>query len=114
MRKRICLMTAALLGISLLAACDETPAEKRSDSPYYRPPTPAETACDRQGFVRGTNDYDACLERENHVARPLPPPVAAPPAGVEVFRDEYGRRYDGQGNQLDAQGHIIAPPVSKP
>lgn len=40
------------------------------------------------------------------------PPVAAQPtpsAGVEVFRDEYGFRYDGQGNRLDRNGNIISP-----
>ncbi|HZQ01968.1 MAG TPA: hypothetical protein VFB13_20655 [Reyranella sp.] len=106
-----------LLGAALFAltACnDETPAEKRADSPYYRPPTPAELACDRQGLVRGTNGYEDCLDRENHVVRALPPVVPTPPAGVQAFQDEYGNRYDGQGNRLDAQGNIIAPPVSKP
>ena len=40
------------------------------------------------------------------------PPVApqpTPPAGVEAFRDEYGFRYDGQGNRLDRNGNIISP-----
>ncbi len=40
------------------------------------------------------------------------PPVApqpTPPAGVETFRDEYGFRYDGQGNRLDRNGNIISP-----
>lgn len=32
-----------------------------------------------------------------------------PPAGVEAFRDEYGFRYDGQGNRLDRSGNIISP-----
>jgi len=40
------------------------------------------------------------------------PPVApqpTPTAGVETFRDEYGFRYDGQGNRLDRNGNIISP-----
>lgn len=40
------------------------------------------------------------------------PPVAyqpTPPAGVEAFRDEYGFRYDGQGNRIDRNGNIISP-----
>lgn len=36
-------------------------------------------------------------------------PQATPPAGVEAFRDEYGFRYDGQGNRLDRYGNIISP-----
>ena len=40
------------------------------------------------------------------------PPVApqpTPPVGVEAFRDEYGFRYDGQGNRIDRNGNIISP-----
>ena len=37
-----------------------------------------------------------------------------PPAGVQAFRDEYGFRYDGQGNRLDAQGNIISPQSTQP
>jgi hypothetical protein len=110
MRVRLSVLAVALLG---LAACEEAPADKRAGSPYYRPPTPAEAACDRQGFLRGTNDYDACIARETGQDRPLPP-VVAPEPGVQVFRDEFGNRYDALGNRLDAQGRIIAPPVTKP
>ena len=45
------------------------------------------------------------------------PPVAAQPtpsAGVEAFRDEYGFRYDGQGNRLDRNGNIISPQSTTP
>jgi hypothetical protein len=28
--------------------------------------------------------------------------------------DEYGFRYDGRGNRLDASGHVIAPPHTQP
>ena len=111
MRYRNCLLVVGVLGV---AACEQTPQERRADSPFYRAPTPAELSCDRQGFMRGTNEYDSCLERESGAPRALPPPVVTPLAGVEVFRDEFGNRYDGQGNRIDAQGRIIAPPVSRP
>ena len=26
-----------------------------------------------------------------------------------AFKDEYGFRYDSEGNRLDARGHIISP-----
>ncbi len=29
-------------------------------------------------------------------------------------KDEYGFRYDAQGNRLDAGGHVMAPPVTPP
>ncbi len=44
-------------------------------------------------------------------APPAPPP---PPAGVQAFRDEYGFRYDGQGNRLDKYGNIISPHSTQP
>jgi hypothetical protein len=40
---------------------------------------------------------------------PVVAPQPTPPAGVEAFRDEYGFRYDGQGNRLDRYGNIISP-----
>lgn len=40
---------------------------------------------------------------------PAPAYQPTPPAGVEAFRDEYGFRYDGQGNRLDRSGNIISP-----
>ena len=43
------------------------------------------------------------------------PPAPPPPAvGVEAFRDEYGFRYDGRGNRLDARGNIISPHSTTP
>ena len=35
-------------------------------------------------------------------------PMASGPRGV-AFKDEYGFRYDAQGNRLDARGNIISP-----
>jgi hypothetical protein len=42
------------------------------------------------------------------------PAATTPPAGVQAFRDEYGFRYDGQGNRVDAQGNIISPQSTRP
>jgi hypothetical protein len=42
------------------------------------------------------------------------PAAPTPPAGVQAFRDEYGFRYDGQGNRIDAQGNIISPQSTRP
>lgn len=42
------------------------------------------------------------------------PPATTPPAGVQAFRDEYGYRYDGQGNRLDRYGNIISPYSTRP
>ncbi len=32
----------------------------------------------------------------------------------EAFRDEYGFRYDAQGNRLNAQGYVISPRTTTP
>ena len=45
----------------------------------------------------------------SYATPPAPAYQATPPAGVEAFRDEYGFRYDGQGNRLDRSGNIISP-----
>jgi hypothetical protein len=42
------------------------------------------------------------------------PAATTPPAGVQAFRDEYGFRYDGQGNRIDAKGNIISPQSTRP
>ena len=110
MRKRILAIALMLAGV---AGCDSGPSQPDANSPYFRAPTPAESYCANQGLLRGSNDYMTCLERQSGVVKATPP-VIAPQAGVEVFRDEHGNRYDGLGNRLDAQGRIIGPPVSKP
>lgn len=42
------------------------------------------------------------------------PAATTPPAGVQAFRDEYGFRYDGQGNRIDAKGNIVSPQSTRP
>jgi len=42
------------------------------------------------------------------------PAATNPPAGVQAFRDEYGFRYDGQGNRVDTRGNIISPQSTQP
>lgn len=38
---------------------------------------------------------------------------AGQPGPDGTFRDEYGFRYDAQGNRIDARGRSMAPPVSR-
>jgi hypothetical protein len=51
---------------------------------------------------------------------PAPPPTPyvesrnANTAGVQAFRDEYGFRYDAEGNRLDRNGNIISPQSTQP
>jgi len=91
----------------------------------------ARDACYSYGLVPGSARYERCVGREIDARRyreeayvaPIsttvvytapgpayvPPAPPRPPAGAEAFRDEYGFRYDGQGNRVDARGNIISP-----
>jgi hypothetical protein len=84
----------------------------------------ASNACYDYGLDRGTQRFDNCVSREVDARRyreqgPTPAPVAyyqpqpapyyAPQPAPGPMRDEFGFRYDGQGNRLDASGRIIDP-----
>jgi hypothetical protein len=85
-------------------------------------------ACVSYGLELGSPYYNRCLAREMDARRfradqavvyvppqaALPPVPPEPPVGVQAFRDEYGFRYDGQGNRLDARGNIISPQSTRP
>ena len=88
------------------------------------------------GLEPGSVRYDRCVAREIDARRYrdqayvapvstavvyttpapayVPPAPPSPPAGVQAFRDEYGFRYDGQGNRIDARGNIISPHSTTP
>jgi len=92
----------------------------------------ARDACSSYGLEPGTSRYERCVGREIDARRYreeayvapvvyttpapvyIPPAPPQPPAGVQAFRDEYGFRYDGQGNRLDARGNIISPQSTRP
>jgi hypothetical protein len=91
----------------------------------------ARAACYDYGIERGSQRYENCVTREvdarrwreqqGQVSAPAPyytpqpatyvdqRPAYQPQAGVPVMRDEFGFRYDGQGNRIDASGRIIDP-----
>jgi hypothetical protein len=104
----------------------------------------AQAACSSYGLAAGTANYDRCVSGEVEARRyrqeatvttyaspatgatttiytttttspaTTLPPATTPPTGVEAFRDEYGFRYDGQGNRVDARGNIISPQSTRP
>lgn len=61
-----------------------------------------------------SSGYPATSTTTTVTYAPTYPPAVTPPAGVEAFRDEYGFRYDGQGNRLDRRGNIISPQSTTP
>lgn len=50
------------------------------------------------------------LERD-HAIGPEPIPMDAAGSRQATFKDEYGFRYDSQGNRLDARGNVISPHI---
>ena len=96
----------------------------------------ARDACYSYGLEPGSSRYNSCVAREIDarvyrgeayvVPAPVYVPAYAPPppeayvdrrvatTGVEVFRDEYGFRYDAQGNRIDTGGRIISPQSTRP
>jgi len=93
------------------------------------------SACSDYGLDRGTQRYDNCVSREVDARRyreqsqmsappvytpdyaPAPTPygyVAPRTTGVEAARDEYGFRYDAEGNRIDRNGRIISPQSTTP
>ena len=98
----------------------------------------ARDACYSYGLEPGSARYERCVGREMDARRYrdqayvapasttvvyttpapaytyVPPAPPQPPAGVQAFRDEYGFRYDGQGNRIDARGNIISPQSTTP
>lgn len=51
----------------------------------------------------------------NYASPPSPAPYVGPrTTGVESSRDEYGFRYDAQGNRIDRYGRIISPQSTTP
>ena len=93
-------------------------------------------ACSDYGLDRGTQRYDNCVAREvdarryrdqsqmyapaqpyaaNYAPAPSPAPYVGPrTTSVETTRDEYGFRYDAQGNRIDRNGRIISPQSTTP
>jgi hypothetical protein len=95
----------------------------------------ARGACHDYGLQQGTQRYDNCVGREvdarryreqgqTTVSAPYyaphytPAPAAAPyyveqravaTTGTPAFQDEFGFRYDADGNRLDRRGRIISP-----
>lgn len=89
----------------------EIDARRYRDQAYYPatyPATPTTTypAATTSYYASG---YPASTTTVTYTPTPAYPPAVTPPAGVEAFRDEYGFRYDGQGNRLDRNGNIISP-----
>lgn len=68
---------------------------------------------DRQGPGTQSSNRDPNMAAAPAPARPRMGAASSQPGPDGTFRDEYGFRYDAQGNRIDGRGRIIAPPMSR-
>ena len=118
------LLTLALVATASVSYAQSMPAGEPAD-PYGRPligrndwvrqpgdrPGPAAGS----GGAMNANMAPAPQMQMAPQAQPMAPQMASPPMPAQTgprqatFKDEFGFRYDAQGNRLDARGNIISP-----
>ena len=108
------LLTLALIATAGVSYAQGMPAAEPSD-PYGRP------LIGRNDWVRQPGDQPGPASASPSMstdmatvpASGMAPQVAPMPAQTgprqATFKDEFGFRYDAQGNRLDARGNIISP-----
>ena len=112
------LLALALIATAGVSHAQSIPAGEPAD-PYGRP------LLGRGDWVRQPGDRPGPASGSGVAMSPsmatapapqtqmAPPPVEPMPAQTgprqAAFKDEYGFRYDAQGNRLDARGNIISP-----
>ncbi len=108
-------MQRTLLALALIATAGVSHAQTMSNEPldpYGRP------FIGRNDWVRQPGDQPGAQGaavsagagvNANMAVTPAPQtaPMQSGPQGT--FKDEFGFRYDAQGNRLDARGNIISP-----
>ena len=121
------LLTLALIATASVSYAQSMPAAEPAD-PYGRPLLGrndwVRQPGDRAGPAAGsagamtTNTAPAPQMQMAPQAQPMAPQMASPPMDAmpaqtgprqATFKDEFGFRYDAQGNRLDARGNIISP-----
>jgi hypothetical protein len=134
MSERACLDYGFTAGSGAYGRCVQREANARAagrvsrDYAEARLVEDARNACYDYGLERGMQRYDNCVTHEVDARRyreqgqtygptPYYEPQNQPRAtttGVAVSRDEFGFRYDVQGNRVDRFGHIVSPQSTQP
>ena len=101
-------MKRTLLTLALIATAGVAQAQTMSSEPvdpYGRP------LIGRNDWVRQPGDSVNAGVNMNAGANVAAAPYAVTPSAprTATFKDEFGFRYDAQGNRLDARGNIISP-----
>jgi hypothetical protein len=122
------LLTLALIATASVSYAQTMPAGEPSD-PYGRPLIGRNDWVRQPGDQRGPAGSGAAMNPSMATApapqmqmapqaQPMAPQMASPPMDTmpaqtgprqASFKDEFGFRYDAQGNRLDARGNIISP-----
>ena len=117
-------MQRTLLTLALIATAGVSYAQqpmREPTDPYGRPLIGRNDWVRQPGDQPGPSGAGAAMNA-NMATAPAPqmqmaPQMASPPDAMPVqtgprqaaMKDEYGFRYDAQGNRLDARGNIISP-----
>ena len=103
------LLTLALIATAGVAQAQPMPSSEPVD-PYGRPLIGRNDWVRQPGDQPGPTGAAASASARANVSTDM---AAAPsgPSGPRqaTFKDEFGFRYDAQGNRLDARGNIISP-----
>jgi hypothetical protein len=93
------LLTLALIGVAGVANAQVVNERVIASPPQ---PSPGDYQREAPGLQPMDQEAQAVSPWRSHVRH------------EEAFRDEYGFRYDAQGNRLNAQGHVISPHTTTP
>lgn len=118
-------MQRTLLALALIATASVSYAQTASPSgepldPYGRPLIGRNDWVRQPGDQPGPGGAGAAMHTNMATApaaRPAAPQMTTMPDRIPsqagprqaAFKDEYGFRYDSEGNRLDARGNIISP-----
>lgn len=122
------LLTLALIATAGVSYAQTMPAGEPTD-PYGRPllgrsdwvrqpgdrPGPASGTAMTPNMATAPAPQMQMAPQVQPMAQPTAQPVAQPMTPMQTgphqaaFKDEYGFRYDAQGNRLDARGNVISP-----
>ncbi len=108
------LLTLALIMIASASYAQTMPTAEPRD-PYGRPLIGRNDWVRQPGDQRGPSTATPSTSADTNAnLATAPAPSMAPmpaPTGprAATFKDEFGFRYDAQGNRLDARGNIISP-----
>jgi hypothetical protein len=118
------LMQRTLLTLALIATASvsyaQQPMRAEPTDPYGRPLIGRNDWVRQPGDQPGPSGAGGAAMNANMATAPAPqmqmaPQMASPPMPAQTgprqatFKDEFGFRYDAQGNRLDARGNIISP-----